>query len=488
LIGVGAPVVEAQPDDPVRASSVLTSPFEHPSSPQSDVLVHIVERSETVFSIAEQYGLSPEAIIQANGIRNPRKIYLGQRLVILNPRKLRTTSTVPYVVQAGDTLSTIARQRRTTWRELAALNGLLSPSTLYVGQVIQVPELPASQSSDQAADVSSAERGAVRIVRPGDTVFGLALRYDLSRWTVAAVNGVANPTLVYPGQELFLPGVAGGRLPEPFATIDVHPIPLRQGQVVLVAVRTSEPVSLRGQLSDIDLPFYEEDGVYYGLAAIHVFADPGLYDLELTAVDTDGHSTFASSDVLIRPGSFGYERIALPPDRVSLLDPAVIAAERERLDAATSIETPQRHWSGSFERPTVGAISSYFGSRRAYSNGPYTSFHSGIDFRGPTGTDVWASAPGVVVFVDSLAIHGNTIIVDHGWGVLTGYCHLSAMEVTVGQHVVQGEKIGEVGNTGQSTGAHLHWEVWVGGVSVDGLDWIDGAYALPGPAYLSIGG
>jgi murein DD-endopeptidase MepM/ murein hydrolase activator NlpD len=73
------------------------------------------------------------------------------------------------------------------------------------------------------------------------------------------------------------------------------------------------------------------------------------------------------------------------------------------------------------------------------------------------------------------------VVIDHGWGVLTGYWHLSQIEVTVGQRVRAGEVIGRVGNTGLSTGAHLHWDFWVGGINVNGLRWVaaDGPWAAP---------
>jgi murein DD-endopeptidase MepM/ murein hydrolase activator NlpD len=86
------------------------------------------------------------------------------------------------------------------------------------------------------------------------------------------------------------------------------------------------------------------------------------------------------------------------------------------------------------------------------------------------------------------AIHGNLIVIDHGWGVLSGYAHLSAMEVPVGQEVAEGELIGKVGNTGLSTGSHLHWEVWVAGISVSGLQWLEEFYPWPERAGVAVGG
>jgi len=73
-------------------------------------------------------------------------------------------------------------------------------------------------------------------------------------------------------------------------------------------------------------------------------------------------------------------------------------------------------------------------------------------------------------------VRGNTTIIDHGWGIFTAYLHQSELQVTVGDRVETGQIIGLVGGTGRVTGPHLHWEVWVGGVPVDPIEWAEGAF------------
>jgi murein DD-endopeptidase MepM/ murein hydrolase activator NlpD len=89
---------------------------------------------------------------------------------------------------------------------------------------------------------------------------------------------------------------------------------------------------------------------------------------------------------------------------------------------------------------------------------------------------------------EELAVRGNAVVLDHGWGVLTGYWHLSAIEAQVGQKVAQGDLIARIGSTGLSTGAHLHWEMWVGSVNVNPLQWLEPFYPWPDPAGASLGG
>ncbi len=75
-----------------------------------------------------------------------------------------------------------------------------------------------------------------------------------------------------------------------------------------------------------------------------------------------------------------------------------------------------------------------------------------------------------------LTVHGNTTIIDHGWGIYSMYCHQSEFDVQVGQQVKAGDLIGKVGSTGRVTGPHLHWEIWVNGIEVNPIDWLTITY------------
>jgi murein DD-endopeptidase MepM/ murein hydrolase activator NlpD len=94
-----------------------------------------------------------------------------------------------------------------------------------------------------------------------------------------------------------------------------------------------------------------------------------------------------------------------------------------------------------------------------------------VDYGARQGALVLAPAAGRVVLADALDVRGNAVILDHGAGVHTGYWHLWKILVREGQSVTQGDVLGRVGTTGLSTGAHLHWEVRVGDVAVDPLQW-----------------
>lgn len=155
---------------------------------------------------------------------------------------------------------------------------------------------------------------------------------------------------------------------------------------------------------------------------------------------------------------------------------ARIEQERTQLTAAfatRSARAAQLH----FEWPAAGRLSSAFGLRRFF-NGQARKPHSGLDIAAPIGTRVSAPAAGHVIATGDFFFNGNTVIVDHGQGLVTLYCHLARIDVEVGQELRRGEKLGEIGNTGRATGPHLHWTVSLNKHAVDPLLFL----ASPTPA------
>jgi murein DD-endopeptidase MepM/ murein hydrolase activator NlpD len=186
--------------------------------------------------------------------------------------------------------------------------------------------------------------------------------------------------------------------------------------------------------------------------------------------DSLGGSISTTVSVNVVAGEFGSEKVYIAPDRVGLLAPDVIAAEAERLGQVFGVVSPQQAWQGAFVWPHWGEVTSPFGIGRIYNDGS-SSHHGGVDISGDIGAPVVASNGGRVALGGPLDVRGNAVILDHGWGVYSGYYHLSEVLVAEGQQVAQGETIGLLGDTGLSTGAHLHWEMRVDDVLVDPVEW-----------------
>lgn len=156
----------------------------------------------------------------------------------------------------------------------------------------------------------------------------------------------------------------------------------------------------------------------------------------------------------------GLPRDKVEPDPVSV---ARIKADSDMLRALRARTTAEPRFLTGLIRPAEGIISGVFGSRRIY-NGTPGAPHSGLDIAAVKGAPVLAAADGVVVLAaPDLFLTGQTVMIDHGLGLMSSYAHLSQLAVDPGQRVAAGQRIGAIGTTGLATGAHLHW----------GMSWLD---------------
>ena len=119
--------------------------------------------------------------------------------------------------------------------------------------------------------------------------------------------------------------------------------------------------------------------------------------------------------------------------------------------------TLKKFWQGPFELPIQSRVTSAFGTRRVY-NGVLKSFHTGLDLKAAMNTPIHAAAPGIVALSKNLFYTGNTVILDHGYGILTVYAHMNLRKVKVGDVVDVQQILGLSGKTGRVNGPHLHWQ------------------------------
>lgn len=393
-------------------------------------------------------------------------VLIGLALALALARPAFAQEPVRYTVQPGDTLTRIAARFGTTVGAIVEANGLTNPNLIYVGQVLVIP-----------AGVSAPSPERVHVVQPGETLYRIALRYGTTVERLMALNGLNNPNRIFVGQVLRIPEEAPGvpaAWPSPFVEIQVGPAPAIQGRVFPLRVRLSQPATLQATFLGVSYPLAPTAAGGEGLLAVPAMQAPGVYPLTITARSPDGRTVSVNLQVRVIAGPYGREAIRLPPDRQNLLDPKLIQEEREKILAACTPFEPERRWSGPFRYPVENPqVTSPFGTRRSYNGGPYSSYHEGLDLRGTTGTPVYAPAEGLVALAEPLIVRGNAVILRHGWGVCSGYWHLSAVAVQPGQSVKAGDLLGYVGNTGLSTGAHLHWEIRVRGIPVDPRQWAE---------------
>ena len=260
--------------------------------------------------------------------------------------------------------------------------------------------------------------------------------------------------------------------------------PPTQGDAFGIYVESAEIISPTGRFSFIDpnpptepyfydnydqsLDFKPYKNGYLAMLGLDAFTSGGLYQLQLFD-QNDTPASFAST-IYVEGIDYGFQAIPLEDN------PIVRAQEDEIMGKIYAQTTITRFWSltETMLAPIecTACYSGGYGAARSYADQPVRIFHSGVDFGQPMETPIRAAADGVVAYTGTLVLRGNLIILDHGWGIMSSYYHLQRVLVTPGQVVKAGEAIGALGNTGLSTAPHLHWEVRVHNVPIDGMQWL----------------
>lgn len=269
--------------------------------------------------------------------------------------------------------------------------------------------------------------------------------------------------------DIFLPalGSAAGRI-----SIALEFEWIRAGRVGIVRATGDDLSEVRAVFQGRVFLFYPENDGFTGLISADMDSEAGMYTMQVWVHYTDGTSERIDQEVEVNHGEFGSVDVSLPVSMQDLLAQEVEENEMARLFNIMDRFTPQRYWAdGGFVSPSGAPEIGDFGTWRLY-NGTYWRRHTGLDQSMAIGTPVPAVANGRVMLAETLSIRGGYVLIDHGWGIYSGYAHLSQRLVVPGQWVHQGDVIGLSGLNGRSTGAHLHWEMVVGGVWVHPNDFM----------------
>ncbi|MDH4219894.1 MAG: M23 family metallopeptidase [Candidatus Aminicenantes bacterium] len=280
---------------------------------------------------------------------------------------------------------------------------------------------------------------------------------------IIAVFCVLSSQYIFPIQEKF-PQTADLRVNMEFRT-------LQPGEVVIVRLTGREDVKLANVYfleSKYTMGQGQDPAEWLAFVGLDLGIKPGTYTIDISVLFDDGIYQNISREILVLDKPFPLrklwveqEYVTPPPEEMER-----IRIESELLREIYNIFSP--HWlgEGNFIIPSAGEVMPNFGERRIFNNQPRSS-HSGVDISSPYGSPVRASNSGRIVLANNLYFAGKTVIIDHGLGVFTLYCHFSKITAKRGEWIKKGDVIGEVGVTGRVTGPHLHWGVRIFGNRVD---------------------
>lgn len=241
---------------------------------------------------------------------------------------------------------------------------------------------------------------------------------------------------------------------------------VQRGSYMLVRINNYEGEEIKyTDFLGYERSFFEYDGGWLSLIPVKTAAKAGDYVL---TISIDGESF--NRDIKVTDREFEEQYLTVSPSTLEeTLESDFARAEfSEKAEPMKKVFTPQKLWNGEFVLPLEAQykVSTSFGTYRTFSNGS-TEWHNAVDMATKGGTPVYATNSGNIIFAQYLQLTGNTVIIDHGMGVLSWHYHMRSISVSEGDFVEKGMKIGEVGTTGLSTGNHLHFGMTVGGIFTD---------------------
>ena len=418
------------------------------------------------------------------------------------PISAQTPALPIYIVQPGDTLYTIAVQFNTTIADIVAVNEFENPDWLSEGDAVRIPGYEGVSGEF-----------IPYTVQLDDSFDSILQTNHLDETLFTRINHIISPTEIIAGKNIILPVQTQNEenptsvsldLQSPFLqnslldqsvwendfdtliasllnknaisiqNLTINPFPIQQGQTSMIHFESIPGQKLQFMIDNAIIPVYEyESGKYFAMYGINATSNVGRRELILGKIDEDSFTPIFSQSVHAVASVFATDPVIIVAEEY--IDPTNTLPEEEAFFSIASNFTNRDLWDGSFSYPVDDpCFGAFYGSSRSYNNGPFDSFHTGVDFSvcAPN-LNIYAAGSGRVVFAGQWFVRGNSVVIDHGWGVYTGYWHMSEIKVQAGDVIEEGQLIGIIGSTGRSTGPHLHWELLVNDIQVNPLQWLD---------------
>ena len=271
-------------------------------------------------------------------------------------------------------------------------------------------------------------------------------------------------------------------VPPPDPEFFTGELSLSQGEILVLKLTNVPPDVFPNAATDLGMSVFTPGGEGEWFAAIPVgnTRAPGFYKVNVAVGEHSEHTWEA--EVSVKVYGFDTQNLIIDTSDPVISEansPEAYAQYRAKIPPLYDTYDRTRYWSGVFISPVSGRISTEFGSVR-YTNSNWSNprYHWGVDIAADRGTPVAAPNDGRVVFAEYLLNTGNTVAIEHGGGLKSYYYHMDSIDVSAGDMVQKGDRIGTVGSTGYSTGPHLHFEMRIGNQAVNPIMLLDGSASL----------
>jgi len=224
------------------------------------------------------------------------------------------------------------------------------------------------------------------------------------------------------------------------------------------------------QLNIDFLPHNKQKNLYFALIPIDYHLKPNKYKV-IVSYFLEEQKRFKGIFLNVQDANYKSEVLSVEPSKIHLNEKDKQRTKEEYAQAMKVYNHTSFGFTTSFIDPLNTPITSEFGNKRVY-NDALQSFHSGTDYKASVGTSIYSSAKGVVKIAKNRFYAGNSVVIDHGYGVYSCYYHLDSILVKEGQSVSQNELLGYSGKTGRVTGPHLHFTIRIKNTIVDPLQFI----------------
>ena len=444
---------------------IFSIPF-HSLANNDEFISYKVTKGDSLWGISQKYNLSLDLILSYNQIKEKDILSLGQ-IIKIPQDNFQNTDYIIHIVKKGETLWSIAQKYNLTVNSIAVTNSMVNLELISIGQKIKIPFFKAiipdkkqsnseiipenkNESNDQAENL----KPVIHIVKAGDNLWNIAQKYGVSVGVIVDVNNLGNKNLLSIGQKLEIPAIGGG---------GSDSYQEQEPTIITYTVVKGDTLWGISKRYDVMMSSIISTNNLKEISRLSIGQELKIPITNMDIAEAEGYNLEATAEEIIYDVKKGESLWSISRDYNVKLE-SIIAAnsitDASKIFAGQQLRIPNVTGSRSnisnFIWPVRGRVTSPYGMRVL--NGR-KEFHSGIDIGGPIGTNIIAAESGRVSYAGYMRGYGNVIILSHEGGYSTVYAHNSVNLVKKGQYIKKGSVIAKVGRTGNATGPHLHFEV-----------------------------